>query len=59
MARTAAARVDPKITAAQQRILRWREGGPALFAVEALGVPEKWDAKLDLILQRLPSNGNG
>lgn len=28
---------------AQQAILRWRQGGPALFAVEALGVPEKWD----------------
>ena len=28
---------------AQQRILRWRAGGPALFAVEALGLPEKWD----------------
>lgn len=27
------------------RILAWREGGPALFAVEALGLPPKWDAE--------------
>ena len=26
------------------RIRKWREGGPALFAVEALGVPPEWDA---------------
>lgn len=30
---------------ARGQILRWRQGGPALFAVEALGVPEKWDAE--------------
>jgi len=30
---------------AQQRILRWRAGGPALFAVEALGLPQDWDAE--------------
>lgn len=29
---------------AEATILRWREGGPALFAVEALGVPAEWDA---------------
>lgn len=29
---------------ARARIARWRVGGPALFAVEALGVPEQWDA---------------
>lgn len=29
--------------AARERILRWRAAGPALFAVEALGIPEKWD----------------
>lgn len=46
MARAAAQRIDPKIAEAQKRILRWREGGPALFAVEALGVPAKWDEKL-------------
>lgn len=28
---------------ARERILRWRAGGPALFAVEALGLPAKWD----------------
>lgn len=26
-----------------QRIQRWRAGGPALFAAEALGVPAEWD----------------
>ena len=30
--------------AARQRILQWRAGGPALFAVEALGLPPTWDA---------------
>jgi phage terminase large subunit len=34
---------DQELRAAQERILRWRRGGPALFAVEALGMPEKWD----------------
>lgn len=29
--------------AAQQRIWRWRKEGPARFAVEALGMPEKYD----------------
>lgn len=29
---------------ARASILRWRAGGPALFAVEALGVPKEWDA---------------
>ena len=29
--------------AARAQILRWRAGGPALFAVEALGVPKEWD----------------
>ncbi len=28
---------------AREQILRWRQGGPALFAVEALGVPREWD----------------
>lgn len=28
---------------AQKRILRWRKEGPARFAVDALGMPEKWD----------------
>lgn len=34
---------DQELRAAQERILRWRKGGPALFAVEALGMPEKYD----------------
>lgn len=35
-----------EIDAARERILRWRAGGPGLFAVEALGIPEKWDPDL-------------
>lgn len=27
----------------RESIVRWRAGGPALFAVEALGLPAKWD----------------
>lgn len=34
---------DPDLEGARQTILRWRKGGPALFAVEALGVPAEWD----------------
>lgn len=45
---------DPNVqelSEAQQRILRWREGGPALFAVDALGLPPQWDdAKKEGIL---------
>ncbi len=32
-----------EVARARAQIQRWREGGPALFAVEALGVPAKWD----------------
>ena len=38
----ALAKRDPVVDA-KARILRWRAGGPALFAVEALGLPAKWD----------------
>lgn len=31
---------------AHQQILRWRSEGPALFAVEALGLPYSWDDEL-------------
>jgi len=31
------------LDAAQETILRWRTGGPALFAHEALGLPWEWD----------------
>lgn len=31
---------------ARQRVLAWRAGGPALFAVEALGLPPAWDETL-------------
>jgi len=44
---TAAARVaTDDFEQSRQRILRWRKGGPALFAVEAMGLPEKWDENL-------------
>src|SRR5574341_932663 len=39
-------KAEQELQAAQQQILRWRAGGPALFATEALGVPPKWDDKL-------------
>ena len=32
-----------ELDAARERILRWRAGGPALFASEALGIPSEWD----------------
>jgi len=32
---------------ARERILRWRAGGPALFATEALGLPSTWDAEAE------------
>lgn len=35
-----------ELDAARERILRWRASGPALFAVEALGLPAKWDLEL-------------
>ena len=35
--------LDPSIKAAAERILRWRQGGPCLYAVEVLGVPQEWD----------------
>ena len=38
------ARRDP-LHDARKQIERWRKGGPALFAVEALGIPAKWDEK--------------
>ena len=35
-------RRDP-LTQTRENIARWRKGGPALFAVECLGIPDKWD----------------
>lgn len=32
-----------ELDAARERIMAWRAGGPALFAVEALGLPPTWD----------------
>jgi hypothetical protein len=41
--------LDPQIEgfeAARQQILSWRRGGPAQFAVDALGIPAEWDEAL-------------
>ena len=32
-----------ELDAARAAVLSWRAGGPALFAVEALGLPKEWD----------------
>ena len=40
---TALATQPAEFDAARERILAWRAGGPALFAVEALGLPPEWD----------------
>jgi phage terminase large subunit len=42
----AARTADRELRAAQEQILRWRKGGPAMFAVEALGMPAKYDRDL-------------
>ena len=36
---------DREMAASRERIMRWRKGGPALFAVEALGMPATYDPK--------------
>ena len=43
--RTATRRVDKRLEAAKTNIMRWREGGPVLFAQEALGMPAHYDKK--------------
>jgi phage terminase large subunit len=43
--RTATRRVDKRLEAAKSNIMRWREGGPVLFAQEALGMPAHYDKK--------------
>ncbi len=43
MAAVATKPVDRELRKAQEQIVRWRKGGPALFAVEALGMPPKYD----------------
>lgn len=43
------------LTSAQQTILRWREGGPALFAEEALGAKpteQQWQASRAIVERR-------
>jgi phage terminase large subunit len=39
MARAATKRVDKRLDQAKANIMRWRDGGPVLFAQEALGMP--------------------
>ena len=41
----ALAKETAALSQAREQIARWRKGGPALFAVEALGVPKEWDTK--------------
>jgi phage terminase large subunit len=43
--RTATRSVDKRLEAAKSNIMRWREGGPVLFAQEALGMPAHYDKK--------------
>lgn len=45
--RSNAKRVDKRLDAAKDRIQRWRDGGPVLFAQEALGMPAKYDKELN------------
>ena len=40
------AKVQKDFEVAQAQIMRWRAGGPALFAVEALGMPAEYDPKI-------------
>ena len=40
--RTAAKRVDKRLDQAKANIMRWRDGGPVLFAQEALLSSDKW-----------------
>lgn len=46
MAASAETRKSREWESARERIVRWRKEGPARFAVEALGLPEKWDERL-------------
>lgn len=51
-----------EIAEAQQTILRWRRGGPALFAKEALGAnptPQQWEASKALVERRRVSIRSG
>lgn len=45
MSAAATAKETAALSAAREQIQRWRQGGPALFAVEALGVPAEWNEK--------------
>lgn len=43
--KSSSARAEKEFESAREQILRWRAGGPALFAHEALGVPKEWVEK--------------
>lgn len=50
------------MTPTQQAVLRWREGGPALFAHEALGAeptPHQWEASRAIVGRRRVSIRSG
>lgn len=46
MTATASVKKVDEVAEARAAIRRWRKGGPALFAVEALGIPKEWDEKM-------------
>ena len=51
-----------EIAAARATILRWREGGPALFAQQALGAKptdQQWEASRELVARRRVSIRSG
>jgi phage terminase large subunit len=41
--RTSAKRIDKRLESAQARIQHWRDGGPVIFAQEALGMPPHYN----------------
>lgn len=54
--------MDQSVSQAQQTVLRWREGGPALFAQEVLGAeptPQQWEASKSLVEKRRVSIRSG
>ena len=51
-----------QLSPTQQAILRWRSGGPCLFAKEVLGADptdQQWDASRNLVLKRRVSIRSG
>lgn len=40
---------SPELVRARANIERWRKGGPTLYAIENLGVPERWNGKTGVL----------